>query len=710
MLSKMSSHMSEALPRNMRRLFALLIVAPLSACGGSGGGATPTPPATVTYTATSGLAEKGPLIKGSTVTAQQLDAGLSPTGQQFTYQVTTDFGSFSPTSTFTSRYIGLNASGYYFDEVQNAVSSSQITLNGYNDLTVDTALNVNLLTTLAYQRIQKLVSVSGMTFAAARTQAEGEVLAALNIPRGSCGAFGSLDLSGSTDGDHILAAASSLFVYRNSGATLSELIAEFQSDLGANGIITNTTTQAALTNAAKQLDPAAVAANLTAEFNSEGLAFTASDITDWLATAGDGVIGKFSFQATHASPTTVFTFPSFVTAAFAGKPVSATAGELSVNGAPVSGPVTINAGDTITLSPGTSPFSAGALTAYLISGSTDLAKVTYFTAGIWTSTGSLSTVRAQNTATLLPDGTVLVAGGHNPSPATASLASAEIYDPAAGTWSPTGSLATGRSDHTATLLPDGKVLVAGGFAGVPESELASAEIYDPVSKLWSSTGNLATARAGQTATLLANGTVLIAGGFGSAGALNSAELYDPTAGTWAATGNLSVARTGHTATLLLNGAVLVASGSSAEIYNPTAGAWTPTGSLATARTSFTATLLPNGTVLVAGGATTEFISAASAEIYDPTAGTWAPTGNLINARSSHSAARLPNGSVLVAGGYQSGYLASSEVYDPVAHTWSTVGSLNTARYEQTATLLNNGTVLVAGGSAGGALASAEVYH
>jgi len=148
------------------------LCAVLESCGGGGGGGAAVVQPSVTYTAKSGVAQKGPLIKGSTVTAQELDANLSPTGKQYSYQTNSDLGTFSPTSTFGSQYIGLIATGYYFDEVQNTVSNGPITLNGYSDLSAESFLNVNLMTTLAYQRIQHLVTSSNMTFAAATTQAE----------------------------------------------------------------------------------------------------------------------------------------------------------------------------------------------------------------------------------------------------------------------------------------------------------------------------------------------------------------------------------------------------------------------------------------------------------------------------------------------------------------------------------------------------------
>ena len=245
-------------------------------------------------------------------------------------------------------------------------------------------------------------------------------------------------------------------------------------------------------------------------------------------------------------------------------------------------------------------------------------------AGTWGATGSLANPRQDFTATLLPTGRVLVAGGTNSS---RDLNSAELYDPAAGTWSAAANMAVMRHTHTATLLPNGKVLVAGG-KNAWSSFLKSAEIYDPG---WgnivrcSATGSMATARDYHTGTLLPNGKVLVAGGM-----ITSCELYDPVAEVWSATANMTVMRRWHTATLLPNGKVLFAGGyngtslNSAELYDPTSGTWSVTGSMAMARYSHTATLLPNGKVLVAGGTGTSG-PLYSAELYDPAAGTWSAT-------------------------------------------------------------------------------------
>jgi fibronectin type 3 domain-containing protein len=200
--------------------------------------------------------------------------------------------------------------------------------------------------------------------------------------------------------------------------------------------------------------------------------------------------------------------------------------------------------------------------------------------GIWSSTGSMAGLgRIFHTATLLPNGTVLVAGGFTNS--------AEIYNPATGSWSPTGSMTKRRNSHTATLLPNGTVLVAGGDLSNTGTIIGtSAEIYDPVTGIWSSTGSLDIGRSEYTATLLPNGTVLVAGGLNNPiGRINSVEIYDPVTGSWSPASSLNIGRSNHTATLLTNETVLVAGGrnnstlgiASAEIYSSIVPPPAPTG-------------------------------------------------------------------------------------------------------------------------------------
>jgi hypothetical protein len=255
---------------------------------------------------------------------------------------------------------------------------------------------------------------------------------------------------------------------------------------------------------------------------------------------------------------------------------------------------------------------------------------------------------------MLPNGKVLVVGGQTSTFGSPAVSTVEFYDSASGAWTPTGALTSARFAHTETLLPDGRILAAGGI-GI--GYVTNADIYDPSAGTWSAAGSMRSYHQANTATLLPNGNVLIAGG--------PAELYSPTGRTWKATGPPTTPRQFYTATLLPNGKVLVAGGTSAytgsaELYDPTTGYWTATGALKVTRRGHTATLLPNGKVLVAAG----YNYLASTELYDPATGTWTLTGSLATGRQWHTAALLPNGKVLIVGGNNGGNpLASAELYD-----------------------------------------------
>jgi hypothetical protein len=297
------------------------------------------------------------------------------------------------------------------------------------------------------------------------------------------------------------------------------------------------------------------------------------------------------------------------------------------------------------------------------------------TTGEWKPTGPLAQARRGHTAVLLADGRVLVAGGRDAD--GEPTASAEIYDPAAGTWSATAPMSLGRIGHSLTTLSDGRVLVVGGTARGTEGASggqtirpdASAEIFDPRAGTWKATNAMKVARFEHTATALPDGKVLVAGGQGPGTgdkiqALESTELFDPAADGFVSSSDLGEARTNHAAVLLSDrSSVLVMGGAggpnadvslaSAELFDARSGSWTHVGPLTQPRTGETATLLADGRVLTAGGEQAQKgqrRSLKSAEVYDPQSREWRSAGELQCPRSEQAAVLLGDGTVLVVAG------------------------------------------------------------
>ncbi len=299
----------------------------------------------------------------------------------------------------------------------------------------------------------------------------------------------------------------------------------------------------------------------------------------------------------------------------------------------------------------------------------------------FSTTSPLNVSRAKQTATLLPNGNVLVAGGFNfiNSSTGTTLSSCEIYNSTGNAWTLTGAMNYARQYHTATILPNGNVLVVGGIgSGGSGDYLNTAEIYYSTSATWepaasipSSLTNNSPGLAQHTATLLQDGTVLVAGGQNSGGPLSSVEIYNPATNSWGSAASMPATLWGHTATLLSNGNVLIAGGDNglgeqqgSYLYNPTSNSWSATGKLTDARFDHNALLLPNGGVLVSGGFTTVG-AIGDIEVYDPYSGSWTITGG-VSPKAAHTTNISLSGTIFDIGGLGSqgggNYLAGTNSY------------------------------------------------
>jgi hypothetical protein len=320
--------------------------------------------------------------------------------------------------------------------------------------------------------------------------------------------------------------------------------------------------------------------------------------------------------------------------------------------------------------------------------------------------------RSGQTATLLPDGKVLIAGGMRRN--QDFYKSAELYDPATGKFHLTGEMNIARVGHVAVLLRSGKVLIAGGWVGQEGTD--SAELYDPAIGKFALIAKMTSRRGRPSATLLSGGDVLIAGGEERDNeSLASAEIFHSKTLSFQAIGSMHHARISHTATRLNDGRVLIAGGyagdvsSSAELFDPKVGTFTETGGLGTARCKHTAGLLPDGRVLIAGGSDSRGWSGNlnSSEIYDPHTGKFTATSRMNESRFKlpEEAVQLPSGKLLIAGG--SGEV---EVFDPASEKFLVVlGQMNDKWHYMTETKLSDGSVLLAGGYPNSDQATAQAW-
>ena len=303
--------------------------------------------------------------------------------------------------------------------------------------------------------------------------------------------------------------------------------------------------------------------------------------------------------------------------------------------------------------------------------------------GHWTSIPDMGRERGKHTATLLEDGRVLVAGGLAVGSGLSERGSSEVYDPATGRWAAAANMSEPRYGHMAVRLQDGRVLAAGGWSRDFRTDPAvtSTEIYDPSTDVWTPTGEMNSPRGLPMGTVLPDGRVLVAGGilYRDTGAIESAEIYDPRTGQWTETASMSTKRGLASLTRLPDGRVLAAGGvdgkepvASAEIYDPGSGTWSGAAPMGRARFWHWAALLQDGRVLVSGSWFPPGELDHAAEVYDPAADTWESTGAMVERRGISEAMVLPDGRVIAVGGSdeEKGSLASSELYDPMTDRWT----------------------------------------
>lgn len=479
--------------------------------------------------------------------------------------------------------------------------------------------------------------------------------------------------------------------------------------------------------------------------------FTPSDTRDYSSPSAEVTLSVVQ----QASTTTAISV--FPTTTYVGNPVTVTVNVTDPQGTTPSG--NINCSSTGTqqltfsspLSNGTARWTTPTLQIGSYSFSCNYLGTTGFTASAsqpvaetvetvpqptWTATGNMGTTVYLQTATLLPSGNVLIAGGNdNGYGDEGAVNTAEIYTPSAGSFASTGSMGDARFGHTATLLASGPnagdVLIVGG-ENYADTELQEAELYNYQNGSGSFSVSSAQPnypRSMHTATQLQDGTILVAGGYtGCVGCgqsnLAPAEIYNPVQPAFSKVGSLNTPRYAHTATLLQNGYVLIVGGfdnsevtGTAELYNPLTQTFSPTGSLNTARTYHSATLLPNGNVLIAGGLNASGAPLNTAELYNPGTGEFSYTGQLNTARYAHGSSLVYSGNVLVYGGVATSAGAttvSAEQYNPQTGQFSATTSLNDARYFATSTLLPGDILLTTGGmnySSGTytQLSSAEIF-
>lgn len=569
-----------------------------------------------------GLVQKGPLVSASTLTIEERDAALTPTGNTFSGSTSDDAGSFSLAGVgITSPFVDVVARGFYYDEVGGSLAGDEVTLRALLDTSAPLA-NVNVLTTVSRARIVTLVT-QGQDFTSATLQARDEALAAFSIMGTGTTAPASMTIADAGPANASLLAVSAIVMNAARRrvdsealvtAQLNDILQAITTDLEPDGVLDDVALGTELVQAARSLDAAAVRQNLEDYYASLGVPATVPAFETLLPVAAGQFVtaGALSQPRGQHAAHLLSTGQVLVIGGFAQNmgyddaflydPVAESQGPSLPLGNVVSQPVTAAVADEVYVfglaNDGMSPSAA---TVYSPMTST------FSPIAAYNMPGPLQSFWIG--ATALQGGTILLIRNQGGPQVQ------EVFDPLMGTITPTNAtLSSHRWDSPSTVLPDGRVLFAGGSCcDMPDQVLGSAELFFPSTNGWGGTSSsLTTARSRHTQTLLDDGRVVIIGGLDSTfGASATIEIFDPTTSSISpSAATLSQGRLFHTATKLADGRVLVAGGengemalATAEIYDPaTDSVSSVSASMAVPRQFHTATLLPNGTVLLVGGA------------------------------------------------------------------------------------------------------------
>jgi N-acetylneuraminic acid mutarotase len=536
-------------------------------------------PSSASAVTVSGIVQKGPYVQGTEITVRELDSSMTPTGNTFTGTIDDNAGSFSIKGTLANKIAELAADGYYFNEVSGALSTSKLSLQAFSDLTDSSSVNVNLMTHLEKKRVEYLMDNSKMTFAAAKTQAQTEIMKIFNIENVTLGNSETLDISKSGDGNAVLLAISAILQSDKTEAELTELLSTINTDIRTDGTLDSTTTKATLVTAMEYLKSrrSTIRSNIESRYSDLGISATIP------------AFESYAFKLDTTTPTVASTSPADNSSSIQ---ISST---ISVTFSEVIDTSTITINTTNTTCSGTiqvssdnfstcvqissSPTASNSDKIFTVTPSSSLSYSTTYkirvTTGVkdiagnniitqsttstgfnttgWSPISTMTTGRVRSVAEMVNNKIYVIGGETCPCDSSngsngSSIKTVEEYDIASDSWSSKSDMLTSRSMH-ASVIYNNKIYVMGGVTISGSSTLlSSTEVYDPSSNGWDNLSSFSNARY-HFATAVVGTKIYIIGGIDSGGnRIANVDSYEIGTDSWSTSPtDLSVGRTNHTA-------------------------------------------------------------------------------------------------------------------------------------------------------------------